>query len=55
MEFMAHHDDIDDMPGLREAMQTMSPRDWENWHMRYPEHWESLIEPLQREIAQPSH
>jgi hypothetical protein len=54
MEFMAHHDHIDEMPGLREAMQAMSPKDWENWRMRYPEHQESLIDPLQREITQPS-
>jgi hypothetical protein len=54
MEFMARHDDIDEMPGLREALQAMTPKEWENWRMRYPEHAERLIDPLQREIAQPS-
>lgn len=54
MEFMAHHHSIDEMSGLRQAMQTMTPKEWENWRMRYPEHLENLIDPLQREIAQPS-
>jgi hypothetical protein len=51
MEFLAHHDSIDEMPGLRAAMATMTASDWENWRTRYPEHLRSLIEPLQREIA----
>jgi hypothetical protein len=54
MEFLAHHDSIDEMPGLREAMYTMTPGDWENWRKRYPEHRLGIIDPLYREIAERS-
>jgi len=52
MEFLQRHDNIDEMPGLREAMQAMTPTEWESWHERYPEERNALIEPLQRNIGQ---
>ena len=51
MEFLSHHDSVDEMPGLRQAMQKMSPQDWENWRTRYPEHEATLIAPLHQEIT----
>jgi hypothetical protein len=52
MEFMAHHESIDEMPGLHEALQKMSAKDWEIWRTRYPEHVRDLIDPLQKKITQ---
>ena len=52
MKFLENHDSVDDMTGLREALYTMSLKDWESWYDRYPEHRESIIEPLHREIAE---
>jgi hypothetical protein len=52
MEFMARHDSIHEMPGLPEAIRAMTPNDWEKWRTRYPEHRESLIEPIGREVTE---
>jgi hypothetical protein len=52
MEFLAHHDSIDDMPGLREVLSTMTAKEWESWQQRYPEHSDSIIYPLYREIVE---
>lgn len=54
MEFLDHHDSINEMPGLREALQSLSLKDWENWYTRYPEHRDTIIEPLHREIVEHS-
>jgi hypothetical protein len=54
MEFLAHHDNIDEMAGLRDALHAMTDSDWENWYARYPEERATLIEPLHTEIAQQS-
>jgi hypothetical protein len=54
-EFLDHHESIDEMPGLREAMQKMSLKDWEIWNQRYPEHRQSIIEPLHRAIMSQAH
>ena len=51
MEFLEHHDSIDEMPGLREAFQAMSPTEWESWRERYPEERTKLIDPLHAEIT----
>jgi hypothetical protein len=55
MEFMAHHDSINEMQGLREALQAMTPKEWETWRLRYPEHQKSLIEPIAQEITHRSY
>jgi hypothetical protein len=55
MEFLEHHDSIDEMPGLREALQTMTLKDWETWSERYPDERNNIIEPLHREITQHAH
>jgi hypothetical protein len=52
MQFLAHHDSIDDMPGLREVLATMSAKEWETWYERYPEHRDTIIEPLYRGIVE---
>lgn len=52
MNFVARHDSIHEMPGLAEAIQAITPRDWENWRTRYPEYQESIIDPIEREITE---
>jgi hypothetical protein len=52
IEFLQHHESIDEMPGLREALQKMSAKDWETWSERFPELAKSVIEPLRRDITQ---
>jgi hypothetical protein len=54
MEFLAHHDNIDEMPGLRDALHAMTDSEWENWYERYPEERAALIEPLHTEFTQQS-
>jgi hypothetical protein len=51
MKFLARHNSINEMPGLREAMEAMTPKEWEIWRERYPEHRRSMIEPLERELT----
>jgi hypothetical protein len=51
MIFLERHDSVDEMPGLRQAIEAMTSNEWENWRTRYPEHLADIIEPLQREIA----
>jgi hypothetical protein len=55
MQFLEHHDSIDEMPGLREALRSLSTNEWEIWRERYPEDVERVIAPLQREFAGPAH
>jgi hypothetical protein len=55
VEFLEHHDSIDDMSGLREALQNMSPKDWETWRTKYPDLRERIIDPLYQEITQQAH
>ena len=51
MLFLERHESVDEMPGLRAAIETMTPGEWENWRTRYPEHVADMIEPLERELA----
>jgi hypothetical protein len=52
MEFLARHDSIHEMPGLRQALQAMSPEEWDLWRMHYPEYVKSIIEPIHKEVTQ---
>lgn len=51
MLFLERHESVEEMPGLRAAIETMTPDEWENWRTRYPEHVADMIEPLERELA----
>ncbi len=51
MQFLEHHDSIDEMSGLRNALKAMTPAEWDAWAERYPEAREAVVEPLRREIA----
>jgi hypothetical protein len=51
MQFLEHHDSIDEMPGLREAFHAMTPTEWEAWAEHYPEARTRMIEPLRQEIV----
>lgn len=51
MQFLEHHDSVDEMPGLRAALQAMTPTDWATWRDRYPEARAELIDPLHAEIS----
>ncbi len=55
MQFLEHHDNIDEMSGLRAALHTMTPTEWEAWRERYPAASDSIVEPLHQEIAIPQH
>ena len=55
VEFLQHHDSIDEMPGLREALQKMSPKEWETWRTTYPDLREGVIDPLYQAITQQAH
>jgi hypothetical protein len=51
MQFLEHHDSIDEMSGLRQAIAAMTPTEWEGWAERYPEARANIIEPLRQEIS----
>ncbi len=48
VQFLAHHESVAEMPGLPEALQAMTPSEWETLRQRYPEHRRKIIDPLQR-------
>lgn len=50
MEFMERHESIDEMQGLRKAVESMKESDWKNWRERYPEHQATLIDPLYEDV-----
>jgi hypothetical protein len=52
VEFLKRHDSIDEMPGLREAFQAMTPAEWESLCTRYPEDVQTIIAPVQRDVNQ---
>jgi hypothetical protein len=51
MQFLEHHDSIDEMSGLRQAIAAMTPTEWEEWARRYPHARANLIEPLRQAIT----
>ncbi len=49
VQFLEHHDSVAEMPGLPEALQAMTPNEWETLRERYPEHRRKVIDPLRRQ------
>jgi hypothetical protein len=45
VEYLAHDHAIEEMPGLPEALQALTPNEWATLRERYPEHGE-LIDSL---------
>ena len=51
MQFLEHHDNIDEMSGLRQAIAAMTPTEWDEWAERYPQARTDLIAPLRHALT----